>query len=128
MDDIKTIIEKIYKDYNPDKISNIPSLLEKYKGKESEILSKISDKYSLHLQDYLKISYLELVTQILKKYDPIYVSSVSTLLATNKNNEDELLTSLCNKYNAKLNDIIISIYSSSAPIINQKVEIPTQKT
>ncbi len=127
MEDIKTIIEKIYKDYNPDKVSSIPSLLEKYKGKEKEILSKISDKYSIRLQDYIKVDNLLLVTEILRKYEPVNISSASTLLSNNKNHEDELLKTLCDKYNVKLNDFIISIYSTTTPVLNQKAEIPVQK-
>ena len=127
MDDIKTIIEKIYQDYNPTKISNIPNLLEKYKGSEGEMLSKMADKYSIRLQDYIKIDYLWVVTEILKKYEPINVASASTLLANNKKHEDELLTQLCNKYDSKLNDIIISLYISNPPSLVQNIEKPFQK-
>jgi len=71
MDNIKQIIEKIYKDHNPDKVSNIPNLLEKYKGNEGEMLFKMTEKYNINLYEYIKPEPLIFVTEILRKYDPV---------------------------------------------------------
>ena len=110
VDDIKTIIEKIYQDHNPDKISDILGILEKYKGNEAELLLRISKKYSLRLENYITIEYLRLVKAILTKYDPVNVSSAGTLLAKYPGHEKELLKVLGEKYNAGFNDLIISVY------------------
>lgn len=140
MNDIKTIIEKIYRDYNPDKISNVPNLLEKYKGKEAEMLSKLSEKYSLHLEDYISVDYLRLVKEILKKHDPVNVTSASSMLASYTGREKELLKTLGDKFNAGFNDIIISMYSVASPNqdpfamtgnkspVFQKIETATNET
>jgi hypothetical protein len=112
MDDLRTIIDKIYRDYNPEKISNVPGILEKYKGNEAELLSKISGKYNIRLEDYITVDYMRLVKAILTKYDPVNVSSFGTLLASYYGREKELLKTLGEKYNAGFNDIIISIYAT----------------
>ena len=112
MDDLRTIIEKIYKNYNPEKISNVPGILEKYKGNDAELLSKISGKYNIRLEDYITVDYIRLVKAILTKHDPVNVSSATTLLASYYGREKELLKTLSEKYNAGFNDIIISIYAT----------------
>lgn len=38
----------MYKQYCPDKLANIPSLLQKYKGKELEIAKTVDTKYKLN--------------------------------------------------------------------------------
>lgn len=111
MDDLKMIIDKIYGDYNPEKIANIPGILEKYKGKEAELLTKLSQKYNLHLEHYISIDFLKFIKGILTKYDPVNVSSASSLLASYAGREKELLSTLSDKFNTGFNDIIISIYT-----------------
>ncbi len=110
MENIKMIIEKIYRDHNPDKISNVPGILEKYKDNDGELLAKISQKYNIHLDDYISVDYLRLIKKILTKYDPVNVSSASTLLASYVGREKKLLTTLGLKFNTGFNDIIVSIY------------------
>lgn len=55
MADIKKIIERVYQDFNPDKISNVPDILEKYQGNEAELLLKLSQKYDVRLENYISI-------------------------------------------------------------------------
>ena len=119
MNNFKTIIEKIYRDYNPDKISEVTNILEKYKGKEDEMLIKISKKYDLHLEDYIMVDYLHLVKAILTKYDPVNVSSAGILLAKYTDREKGLIKNLREKYNAEFNDLIISIYDTGSHEQNQ---------
>ena len=38
-------IKKIYAEHNPDGLSKVPALLEKYSGREEELLSKVKEKY-----------------------------------------------------------------------------------
>jgi hypothetical protein len=40
-------VHEIYNQYNPSKISEIPTILEKYKGKEQELISKLEQKYGI---------------------------------------------------------------------------------
>ncbi len=131
------IIERVYKDYSPDKISNVPSILEKYKGKNAELLSKISEKYKLHLEDYISIDYLRLVKEILTKHDPGNVSTASSLLASYTGREKELLKSLSEKFKSNFNDLIILIYLSgfslqylpqeNPSIVSEKIPVPSQE-
>ena len=122
MDNFNMIVEKIYKDHNPEKISTIPNILEKYKGNEAEMLLKISKKYNIRLEDYITIDYLHLIKTILTKYDPVNVSSAVTLLAKYHGREKELLKTLGEKYNAGFNDIVISVYSTTPSKQDQSVE------
>lgn len=108
------IIEKIYRDHNPDKISNIPNLLEKYKGLEAEMLSKLAGKYDLQLERYIAVDYLQVVTEILKKHDPANASNASALLETYKGRETELLQALRVQCNDGFNAIIIAWYTTAS--------------
>ena len=40
-------VHEIYNQYNPSKISEIPTILQKYKGKEQELISKLEQKYGI---------------------------------------------------------------------------------
>lgn len=124
MEDIKEIIERIYRDFNPEKISNIPVLLEKYQGNEAEILLKLSQKYAFRLENYIPVDYLQLVTAILTKYDPERVSAAANLVDSYQGRENELLTLLGEKYTSGFNDLVIAVYMSGSPAPEPPGNIP----
>jgi len=115
LDDIRIIMEKIYRDHNPEKISNVPGILEKYKGNEAEMLTKLSHKYNLQLEEYITVDYLNLVKEILTRHDPVNASSAVSLLANYYRRENELLKVLRDKFSTGFNDIIISFYTTPPP-------------
>ena len=43
--DYSALVTAYYSAHNPDKIKNIPKLLEKYKGKEETLLASLKEKY-----------------------------------------------------------------------------------
>jgi hypothetical protein len=45
INDIRVKVLEIYKQFNPTKITEIPKLLEKYRGKEHELIQKLEQKY-----------------------------------------------------------------------------------
>lgn len=49
------IITSIYQKYQPEKVSNVTSLLEKYNGHEEELLESIYSKYSVSVNEKLGI-------------------------------------------------------------------------
>lgn len=53
MKDYEKIIISIYAKYEPAKIKNVHGLLEKYNGKEEEILEKLCDKYGIKKEDFI---------------------------------------------------------------------------
>jgi len=120
MKDIKTIIEEIYQDQNPDKISDVPKLVEKYKGKDTELLLRISKKYNIRLENYITFDYLRFIKVILMKHDPLKVTTASTLLISNHGKEKELLKILSEKYNTDFNELIIDNYLNGS----QKIQEP----
>lgn len=46
-DSIKDIVEDFYRKYNPEKISTIDSILEKYRDNEAQLLVHLKEKYSI---------------------------------------------------------------------------------
>lgn len=116
MADIKKIIERVYQDFNPDKISNVPDILEKYQGNEAELLLKLSQKYDVRLENYISIDCLNLVTAILNKYDRENALTAATLVDAYKGREKDLLFSLGKKYNSNFNDLIIAIFVTGSPL------------
>ena len=79
------------------------------------MLLKLSVKYNLRLENYIPVDYLRLVKAILIKYDPVNVSSATTLMEDYQYRERELLKVLNRKYNSDFNEIIISIYTTASP-------------
>ncbi len=128
MDDIREIVNAIYKKYNPDKISNIPNLMEKYKGKEGELLIKIAQKYDLQLWDYIQVDHQLLVKEIVKIYDPVNASSASVLSANYIGRGKELLNILSAKYNSNFNEIVIAAYTRVLPIANEPLSADDKKS
>ena len=64
------------------------------------------------MEHYISIDFLKFIKGILTKYDPVNVSSASSLLASYAGRETELLKTLSDKFNTGFNDIIISIYTT----------------
>ena len=53
--DYHKILTEIYKEYNPDKINEIPTLLDKYKRQEEALLQSIIKKYKVSANDVLRL-------------------------------------------------------------------------
>lgn len=51
----KEIVEAIYKSCNPSKVSEISKLLEKYKGKEDDLIRKLESKYNVKSSDFFGV-------------------------------------------------------------------------
>lgn len=83
----KARMEAIYFKYNPTKISDIPALLTKYKGREEEILESLVNKY-------VKVR----MEEIYSEYNPSKISEVPALLKKYKGREDEIIAALEKKY------------------------------
>ena len=110
MNDLKLVIEKIYRDNNPGKVSNVSEIIEKYKGKETEMLLKLAQKYNLNLENYITVDYAQLLHGIFMKYDPENVASTTVLLNNNLGREKELIKTLSDQFHTGFNELIISGY------------------
>lgn len=54
--DYHKIITAIYRQYNPDKVSEVASLLDKYKGQEEALLQSIISKYKVSVNDIWQLT------------------------------------------------------------------------
>lgn len=104
-------ISKIYWRLNIKPPDNIDLLLEKYKGKEQELIDKINAKYNpnykpkpattdvpppLPSQD--SKNYKEIITALYQKHNPEKLNDIPTLLEKYKGQEEEMIAKIKNKY------------------------------
>eukprot|EP00924_Labyrinthula_sp_SR-Ha-C_P002099 snap_masked-scaffold_19-processed-gene-0.6-mRNA-1 protein AED:1.00 eAED:1.00 QI:0/0/0/0/1/1/2/0/1289 len=52
--DFLSLITKIYKEFNPEKIQNVDNLVQKYSNAQMELVKKLEDKYSFNHKDLEK--------------------------------------------------------------------------
>ena len=52
----KMLVQKVYAQKNPSKLSDLPHLLEKYQGREHELYNQVCEKYEVSLLRSHKIS------------------------------------------------------------------------
>jgi len=50
--EIKIALQNFYAKHNPEKLENIPFILDRYKGREVKILRDLEVKYNINIRDY----------------------------------------------------------------------------
>lgn len=80
-----------YRLHNPTKMDSVPDILQKYKGREQELLEKLNKQYG--------VDNSAAVYEFYRKYNPTKVGSVPEILAKYKGKEQELLVKLHKQYN-----------------------------
>ena len=121
---IEKEIIKLYEQYNPAKLADVPSLMEKNKGKETKLLQAIRNKYLpgsignknpptvtslLSPAEATKdgsgivnqVSVLQIEKEIIKlyeQYNPAKLADVPSLMEKHKGKETKLLQAIRNKY------------------------------
>jgi hypothetical protein len=91
--DVKAKMEFLYKLHCPNKIPEIPALLQKYQGRESEILAALEKKYVVDVA-LVKARMEVIYTQ----HCPNKLSEISALLKKYEGREIEILAALEKKY------------------------------
>ena len=107
------IILDIYERYNPEKISEVAELLEKYAGQEYDLIENIFNKYDVSKEErsvFLKsrgevslvqksiINPADFIFQIYERYNPEKLSTVPELLEKYVGQEEDLIENIINKY------------------------------
>ncbi len=107
------IILDIYERYNPEKISEVAELLEKYAGQEYDLIENIFNKYDVSKEErsvFLKsrgevslvqksiINPADFIFQIYERYNPEKLSTVPELLEKYVGQEEVLIENIINKY------------------------------
>mmetsp|Transcript_37715 Transcript_37715/g.87108 ORF Transcript_37715/g.87108 Transcript_37715/m.87108 type:complete len:1671 (+) Transcript_37715:82-5094(+) len=106
-DDWRRKITKLYKERNPEKLHQVPSLLEKYKGSEKTLYLAIMKKYKIKKEpkgEDEKVDvdeWRERITKLYREFNPEKLSEVPSLLEKYKGNEKTLYIAIKKKYKVK---------------------------
>ena len=90
-----------YKQADPSKIKDVPTILEKYKGKEDSLFKTLSERYphvNISESQTAVVSHKEKLTMFYQKADPSKVKDVPTILERYKGKEDALFKTLSERY------------------------------
>jgi len=52
VDQYKMLVQKVYAQKNPSKLSDLPHLLEKYQGREHELYNQVCEKYEVDADEF----------------------------------------------------------------------------
>jgi hypothetical protein len=86
-EEAKERMEKVYARYNPSKMAEIPTLLEKYKGREADIVQALVGKY-----------YKNHMESIFMEHNPSKVIEIPALLEKYKGREESIIEAMEKKY------------------------------
>lgn len=89
------LIEAVYRQWNAEKVGDVPRLMEKYKGQEAEIYDKIVRKYVFSLS---KREWLRLIEIMYRRFNPLKLTDLDPILEKYSNSEAALYRALCDKY------------------------------
>ena len=140
------VILSIYERYNPNKISDVKELLDKYFGQEDELIENIFDKYDVSEEErsmFLKFSErvivgksstedeqvkvenevriknpAQVIIDLYNRYNPEKLSLVKELLEKYEGQEDELIENIFDKYDVTKEERILFIQSAESKLFN----------
>lgn len=102
----RDLITEIYKEHNPSKLSDLDSLLQKYKGREELVYKGICEKYHVEpkasKKEEAKSSferYKQLIAEIYEEHNKEKLGELDELLGKYKGKEKTLYLAVCHKYN-----------------------------
>jgi hypothetical protein len=142
----ENVILSIYERYNPNKISDVKELLDKYFGQEDELIENIFDKYDVSEEErsmFLKFSErvivgksstedeqvkvenelriknpAQVIIDLYNRYNPEKLSLVKELLEKYEGQEDELIENIFDKYDVTKEERILFIQSAESKLFN----------
>ena len=145
------VILSIYERYNPNKISDVKELLDKYFGQEDELIENIFDKYDVTKEErsmFLKFSErvivgksstedeqvkvenevriknpAQVIIDLYNRYNPEKLSLVKELLEKYEGQEDELIENIFDKYDVTKEERILFIQSAESKLFNNNNNI-----
>lgn len=131
------LIKEIYNKYNKEKSSDIPRLLEKYKGKEKELILSLFKKYSGNPLDldffkkYLARNFKEYLTAFYSKFNPEKLNEVANLVEKYKDQKEAIIRQLCSKYDIETFSLVEFIDFRNIEIDStgsyEEIEIPERR-
>ena len=117
----KTKLTELLTKFNPDKLSDIESLLLQYKGREDVLFKKINEKYAGSVEseknDITDIAVRERLLGLFQQYNPEKISDVDNLIEKYNGRMDVLFRKIEDKYVRKSQSV------SSFPPMSTKAPI-----
>ena len=102
----RDLITEIYKEHNPSKLTDLDTLLQKYKGREELVYKGICEKYHVEpkasKKEEAKTSfekYKQLIAEIYEEHNKEKLGELDELLGKYKGKEKTLYLAVCHKYN-----------------------------
>ena len=97
--------------YDPSKAPAVPAMLEKYKGREQELVDALVKRFGPEPPQTVSSysgtsSYRQRVDRFLRHYDPAKLEAAAGLLEKYKGKEDELIRNLTTKYGPEPSETI----------------------
>lgn len=98
------LLTDLYSKYNPEKIADVPNLLNKYNGREKELISSLFVKYSVNPWDfdfykyYIESNFKEYISAFYGKFNPDKLNEVDKLVEKYKDDKETFIKQLCSKY------------------------------
>ena len=112
----KSKLTDIYRIHNPEKVAGIDNLLEKYKGREGDLVRAVSAKYKPRAtsSNASQDSFKSKLTEFYRRHNPSRIAKVDELARKYKGNEATLLATLEAKYHPKRSELV-SLYTKYNP-------------
>ena len=112
----KSKLTDIYRIHNPEKVAEIDNLLEKYKGREGDLVRAVSAKYKPRAtsSNASQDSFKSKLTEFYRRHNPSRIAKADELARKYKGNEATLLATLEAKYHPKRSELV-SLYTKYNP-------------
>ena len=100
---VKAKVRAMYEKYNPEKLEKLDTIMFRYKGRESDLLRDLEDKYkdapvAATEKPSKQLSIEEQITALYKEHAPDKLDKVPGLLKKYKGSEAKLLRTIQEKY------------------------------
>lgn len=118
--------EAVYRRWAPEKLSNVPKLMEKYKGQESEVYAKALE---LYVFSQPRKEWRPLVEAMYRRFNPSKLDALDQVLDKYVGHELGLFNALCNKYINPLTeeDPPLELYDWGARFQEEQLEVASEK-
>jgi len=93
-DTYQRLTESVYIKFNPEKLDDIPNIMEKYRGQEAEIYDKVVRKYVFEQG----VEWRPLFLAMYQRFNPAKLAEMDGILLKYKSCEASLYRALCDKY------------------------------
>lgn len=91
----RSLVERVYIQWNPDKLASMDMLMNKFGGREAELLDQVVRKYIFTVRPMLECRML--IAEMLARFEPARLAQMDRLMGEHAGREGELYRTLCEK-------------------------------